>query len=159
LEVRGAAAYPAKVDWGTADRKVVDHYLGAGLRFFYVRKDLNIDKERVLYTAVFDPEILKDELNTMALEAGVKLYLHSWGTQPLMEENAVKGVFFESKSNGKPFLGNALIPPATAISSGRAPISTISLTSRRTAKLAMIVWLTNVDLSGTMSSDLCRRNT
>ena len=74
--------------------------------WFYVRKDPNQGgKNRVLYTAVVDPEILKDELNDMAMEAGVDLLLHSWGTRPIMEGDIVKGVFFESKSGRQAILG------------------------------------------------------
>ena len=61
LDARGGTSYPKKKDWGTVDRKVVDYYLDANLGWFYIRKDPNIGgKERVLYTAVVDPEILKD---------------------------------------------------------------------------------------------------
>lgn len=62
LSARGGASYPKKKDWGTTDRKVVDYYNSA-LPWFYIRKDPNIGgKERVLYSAVVDPEILKDDL-------------------------------------------------------------------------------------------------
>src|SRR5208283_3215380 len=46
LEKRGATSYPNKADWGTTDRRVVDYYLDANLGWFYVRKDLNIGRER-----------------------------------------------------------------------------------------------------------------
>lgn len=49
-----------------------------------------------------DPEIFKDELNDMVTEAGADLFLHSWGTEPIMDGNAVKGVIFESKSGRRP---------------------------------------------------------
>jgi hypothetical protein len=149
LAARGAAAFPPKADWGTAERKVVDYYLDAGMRFFCVRQDLNSGLERVLYTAVFDPEILKDELNTMALEAGVKLYLHSWGTVPIMEGKEVKGVIFESKSGRRAVLAKVVID-----STGDGDIFTAAgaeydgrLSPKlRTSMLAMAYWLTNVDV-------------
>ena len=45
----------------------------------------------------------------MVEDAGVKLYLHSWGTKAIMEDNTVKGVIFESKSGRKAILGKVVI--------------------------------------------------
>jgi hypothetical protein len=64
---------------------------------------------RVRLTATVDPELLKCILNDMAEEAGVKLYLHSWGTQAIVEKGAVKGVIFESKSGRQAILGKVVI--------------------------------------------------
>jgi hypothetical protein len=51
--------------------EVLGHYLDANLGWFYVRKDLNLGgRERLVYTAVVDPEVLKAELNDMVTEAG-----------------------------------------------------------------------------------------
>ena len=149
LDVRGGTSYPKKEDWGTTDRKVVDYYLNANLGWFYIRKDLNIGQERVLYTAVVDPEILKDEFNDMVTEAGVDLWLHSWGTQPIMEGNSVKGVIFESKSGRQAILGKVVID-----STGDGDLFVAAgaeyddkLENRfRTAWLAFVFWLANVDI-------------
>ena len=78
MDGRGAASYPEKQDWGTSERKVVDYYLNARMGNFFVRDNKKLAKEVVLYSALVDPEVLKDELNDMMKEAGVKLYLHSW---------------------------------------------------------------------------------
>jgi hypothetical protein len=56
-----------------------------------------------------DPELLKCILNDMAGEAGVKLLLHSWGTQAIVEDNTVKGVIFESKSGRQAIMGKVVI--------------------------------------------------
>jgi len=150
LDARGGASYPKKEDWGTMDRKVVDYYLKATLGWFYIRKDPNAGgKERVLYTAVVDPEILKDELNSMVVEAGVDLFLHSWGTMPIMDGNTVKGVIFESKSGRQAILGKVVID-----STGDGDIFVAAgaefddkLDNRiRTAWLAFVFWLVNVDI-------------
>jgi len=109
LDKRGGTSYPAKKDWGTTDRKVVDYYLDANLGWFYVRQDFNRNKECVLYTAVVDPEILKDEFNDMVLESGANLLLHSWGVQPIMDGNTAKGVIFESKSGRQAILAKVVI--------------------------------------------------
>ena len=99
MKARNAAFCPNKEDWGTTDSKTLEYYLNANRGVFYVRQDPNIGgRERLLYTAVLDPEVLKAELNDMVTEAGVDLLLHSWGTRPIMEGDTVRGVFFESKS-------------------------------------------------------------
>jgi hypothetical protein len=109
LDARGAAHYPKREDWGSADSKLVDYYTDANLAFFYIRDDLNSGCKRVLYTALTDPEIMKCELNDMMVEAGVKLYLHSWGVRPITEGPAVKGVFIENKSGRQAITAKTVI--------------------------------------------------
>jgi hypothetical protein len=149
LDKRGGTSYTKKKDRGSADKKAVDYYMGANLGWFYVRKDFNTDKQRVLYSAVVDPEILKDELNDTVLGAGSDLLLHSWGTQVIMENNAARGVFFESKSGRQAILGKIIID-ATGdgdmfVSAG-AEYDNECDNKRRTAWLAFVWWLTNVNI-------------
>jgi hypothetical protein len=149
LDKRGGCSYPAPKDRGTAAKKVVDYYLDANLGWFYVRKDHNTGKNRVIYSAVVDPEILKDELNDMVLEAGAELLLHSWGTRAVTDGNNIKGVIFESKSGRQAILGNVIID-ATGdgdifVSAG-AEFDNNCDNKRRTAWLALTWWLTNVNL-------------
>jgi hypothetical protein len=148
LDARGATDYPEKKDWGTTDPEIVNRYLEAGMAFFYIRQDLNINKPRVLYTAVYDPEILKDELNDMVGEAKVKLYLHSWGTQPVMEGKSVRGVIFESKSGRQAVLGKVVIDSTgdgdMFVAAGAEFDNQLS-PKLRTSMLAMIYWITNID--------------
>jgi hypothetical protein len=150
LTRRGGTSYPRKEDWGTTNPRIVDYYLNAELGFFYVRKDLNRDgKQAVLYTAVIDPEILKDELNDMVLGAGAELFLHSWGTQPIMDGDTVKGVIFESKSGRQAILGKVIID-ATGdgdifVRAGAEFDSSLS-NKNRTAWLASTWWMANVDI-------------
>ncbi len=149
LDRRGVVHYPPQADWGTTDRKVVDLYLDANLRHFYVRNNLNISKEIALYTVLYDPEILKDELNVMAQEAGVKLYLHSWGVKPIMEGKAVKGVIFESKSGRQAVLGKVVIDSTgdgdMFVAAGVDFDNQLS-PKLRTSMLAMVFWIMNVDV-------------
>lgn len=149
IDARGGAVYPKKEDWGTTREDVVNYYHKANFDWFYLRKDLNINKTRVLYTVVVDPEILKDELNDMVIEAGVDLLLHSWGVQPIMEGEKVKGVFFESKSGRQAILGKVVIDSTgdgdIFVASGADYDETLS-PKLRTAWLANVFWLTNVDI-------------
>jgi hypothetical protein len=151
LTRRGGTSYPRKEDWGTTNHKIVDYYLKAGLGFFYIRKDLNRNgKQAVLYTAVIDPEILKDELNDMVLGAGAELFLHSWGTLPIMDGDTVKGVIFESKSGRQAILGKVIID-ATGdgdifVRAGAEFDASLS-NKHRTAWLASTWWMANVDIN------------
>jgi hypothetical protein len=149
LDMRGGTSYTPKKDRGSAAKKAVDYYLDANLGWFYVRKDQNTGVQRVLYSAVVDPEILKGELNDMVLGAGSELLLHAWGTQVIMENNAVKGVFFESKSGRQAILGKVIID-ATGdgdmfVAAG-ADFDNECDNKRRTAWLAFVWWMTNVNL-------------
>jgi hypothetical protein len=148
MDSRGAAAHPKKSDWGSSERKVVDYYLDANMGHFYVRDNNKLGKKVVLYSAVVDPEVLKDELNDMVREAGVKLYLHSWGTQPVMEGNRVRGIIFESKSGRQAILAKVVIDSTgdgdLLIPSGADVITEIKRPSR-IANLAFCFWITNVD--------------
>ncbi len=150
VAARGGASYPPKELRGTTDPKVVDYYLNANMGNFYVRKDPNRDgKQAVMYTAVLDPEMLKDELNDMVLGAGADLFLHSWGTQPIMDGDTVKGIIFESKSGRQAIMGKVVID-ATGdgdifVRAGAEFDSTLS-NRHRTAWLAFTFWMTNVDI-------------
>ena len=119
VDARGAADFPKKEDWGSTDPKLVRHYVDANLAFFYIRRDLNLGKDRVLYTVVVDPEILKCELNNMMEEAGVTLCLHSWGTRPIMDGNRVRGVLWKTSRGGRRSRpGSSSTAPGTGTCSG-----------------------------------------
>jgi hypothetical protein len=150
LDKRGGTTYTPKKDRGSAAKKAVDYYLDANLGWFFVRNDYNTDQKRVLYSAVVDPEILKAELNDMVLESQADLLLHSWGTQVIMKKNVVQGVFFESKSGRQAILGKVIID-ATGdgdifVAAG-AEYDNECDNKRRTAWLALVWWMTNVNLT------------
>ena len=135
LDAKGATHYPKKEDWGSADEKLVKRYTDANLAWFYIRHDLNIGRKRVLYTALIDPEIMKCELNTMMQEAGVELYLHSWGTRPIVDGNTVKGVFIENKSGRQAILAKVVID-SCIISLNLSAWSYLKLSARARSTLA-----------------------
>jgi hypothetical protein len=150
LTVRGAASYPAKEDWGSTEDRVVDYYHKARLDWFYIREDYKLKRKRVLYTAVVDPEVFKDELNDLVAEAGVDLLLHAWGVLPIMEGNRAKGVIFESKSGRQAALAKVVIDSTgdgdLFVAAGAEFDSTLA-PELRTAMLANVMWLTHVDLN------------
>jgi hypothetical protein len=127
---------------------VLDYYHNANMGWFYVRKDPNLGgQERLLYTAVLDPEVLKAELDAMVVEAGVDLLLHSWGTRPIMEGNCAKGVFFESKSGRQAILAKVVIDSTGDgdIFVGAGAAFDDELQSNFRTALAFSYWLAGVD--------------
>jgi hypothetical protein len=100
LEPIGGVLVPRREEKGSTDEKLVSRWR----RFMG-----NVNRGRIEYTAWVDPELLKCVLNDMVEEAGVKLYLHSWGARAIAEDNRVKGVVFESKSGRQAVLGKVII--------------------------------------------------
>jgi hypothetical protein len=149
LDDRDATDYPKKEDWGSTDEKLVQHYIDANLAWFYIRDDLNIGRKRVLYTALIDPEIMKCELNNMMEEAGVKLYLHSWGARPIVEENTVKGVIIENKSGRQAILAKVVIDSTgdgDLLQPAGAECDTRMVPGLRIANFAFPFWIGNVNM-------------
>jgi len=158
LASRGAASFPEKRFWGKSEAPVVEKYLKANMMHFYIRKNGAGDYV-VLYTAVIDPEVGKDELNTMVAEAGAELLLHTWVTAPIMEENTVKGVIVENKSGRQALLGKVVID---ATGDGDLLPGTGTETTdymepgTRIAQWGYVYWVCNVDLKkldGFMSAE------
>jgi hypothetical protein len=50
------------------------------------------------------PETMKLTAQSMVLEAGAELLFHAWGAEPIVENGAVRGVFFESKQGRRAIL-------------------------------------------------------
>jgi hypothetical protein len=149
LDDRDATDYPKKEDWGSTDEKLVQHYIDANLAWFYIRDDLNIGRKRVLYTALIDPEIMKCELNNMMEEAGVKLYLHSWGARPIVEGNTVKGVIIENKSGRQAILAKVVIDSTgdgDLLQPAGAECDTRMVPVLRIANFAFPFWIGNVNM-------------
>jgi hypothetical protein len=141
LDARDAVDYPKKEHWGSVDKEIVRYYFDRS--FFYTRLD------RVCYAAIIDAEISKCVLNDMVEEAGVKTYLHSWGTEPIMEGNTCKGVIFESKSGRQAILAKVVIDSTG--DGDLLPYAGIEFEDNippnfRIANLALIFWIDGVDL-------------
>ncbi|MCR3923005.1 MAG: FAD-dependent oxidoreductase [Firmicutes bacterium] len=100
LDAVGGVLYPSKEELGSSDKDVIERW--KNVLFVVVGGKIRL-------TATVDPEWLKGILNDMVEEAGVKLYLHSWGTEAIVEDGVVKGVIFESKSGRKAILGKVII--------------------------------------------------
>ncbi len=133
--------YPKKEHWGSKDPKLVAYYEDRS--FFYVRE------KTVIYSVHIDAEISKCILQDMMKEAGVKTYLHSWGTEPVMDGNQVKGVIFESKSGRQAVLAKVVIDSTgdgDLLPYARAEFESDIDPSLRIANLSFSYWIANVDL-------------
>jgi hypothetical protein len=140
LDKYNAATYPPKETWGSDDKRLVSYWNDRV--FFYAR--LN----RVVYSALIDAEISKCVLADMVNGAGVKTYLHSWGTVPIMEGNKAKGVIFESKSGRQAVLANVVIDctgDGDLLPFTPARFDTDIDPKIRIANLALCFWIDGVD--------------
>jgi len=141
MDKREATAYAPKELWGCTDKSVVKEWFDRS--FFNVRLD------RIVYSALFDAEILKCVLNDMVEEAGVKVYLHAWGTRTIMDGKRATGVIMESKSGRQAILAKVVIDgtadgdlfPSAGITYDTDIDPTI-----RIAHLSLCYWISNVNL-------------
>jgi ribulose 1,5-bisphosphate synthetase/thiazole synthase len=113
-------------------------------------RDISKTKEPGLtrHSCMVDPELLKCILNDMALQAGVNLLLHSWGTSAIVEQNRVKGVIFESKSGRQAILGKVIIDATgdgDIFASAGAEFEGTTDHKMRNAGMAMVFRIANVD--------------
>jgi hypothetical protein len=138
---REAADYPKKEHWGSTDKKLVAYYED--------RSFFNVREKTVIYSVHIDAEISKCILNDMVEKAGVKTYLHSWGTEPVMDGNTVKGVIFESKSGRQAVLAKVVIDSTgdgDLLPYSGADFESDIDPTLRIANLSFSYWIANVDL-------------
>ncbi len=149
VKARGGADYPPRESWGRPDAPLVGKYAKANMGHFYIR-DNEKGERVVLYTAVIDPEVGKDELAVMAEEAGAELLLHSWVVAPILEGNRVTGVLVENKAGRQALLAKVVID---ATGDGDLlsflPTETVEemRPGSRIAQFGWVYWVCNVDLA------------
>ncbi|MCK4862730.1 MAG: FAD-dependent oxidoreductase [Dehalococcoidales bacterium] len=139
LDTIGGTLRPRMEDIGSTDDKLVSYWR----RFMG-----NVVNGRIEHTAWVDPELLKCVLNDMVGEVGVKLSLHSWGTQAIVENGSVKGVIFESKSGRQAVLGKVIIDgtgDGDLLPSAGAEFDGTIDASSRSSMLALVFRLGNCD--------------
>jgi len=139
LDTIGGTLRPRMEDIGSTDDKLVSRWR----RFMG-----NVINGRIELTAWVDPELLKCVLNDMVEEAGVKLSLHSWGTQAIVNNGKVKGIIFESKSGRQAVLGEIIIDgtgDGDLLPSAGAEFDGTIDPSSRSSMLALVFRLGNCD--------------
>jgi hypothetical protein len=141
LEPLGGTLHPRKEDLGSSNPALISKW-----RHYF---STVVDNKIVLCVNV-DPELLKCVLNDMVTEAGIKLYLHSWGTRAIAEDGAVKGVVFESKSGRQAILAKVVVDATgdgDLLSSAGAGFDATWDPKLRSSQLALVFRLGNIDFN------------
>lgn len=88
---RGAAYFPPKSDWGSAEEKLVALNQRWGLVWGH-------GPHRVRYSVAYDAEEFKFALNEIASEAKVRMLFHSYACDAIVDGGRITGVAFQGKS-------------------------------------------------------------
>jgi 2-polyprenyl-6-methoxyphenol hydroxylase-like FAD-dependent oxidoreductase len=99
---RGAAYFPPKAEWGSEDAERVRRDQRWGLVWGH-------GPHRVRYSVAYDPEEFKFALSQMVEEAKVKLLLHAYACEAIVEGDRVTGVTFQGKSGRFAILAKAVV--------------------------------------------------
>ena len=102
LAQRGAAHFPAKTEWGSADEALVNRDQSWGLVWGH-------GPHRVRYSVAYEPEEFKFGLNQMTEEAGVRMLLHAYACDAIVQDGRVTGVTFQGKSGRFAILADVVI--------------------------------------------------
>ena len=90
---------PTRSDWGSRDTATADYWTQRSAAYHGI----------VTWSPTIDPEALKTLSLTMVQEQKVDLILHSWATEPIVEDGVVRGVIFESKSGRQAILAKVVV--------------------------------------------------
>jgi 2-polyprenyl-6-methoxyphenol hydroxylase-like FAD-dependent oxidoreductase len=99
---RGAAHFPSRSDWGSADEKLIASDQQWGLVW-------GRGPHRVRYSVAYDAEEFKFALNTMAEEAKVRLLFHCYACDAIVDGDRIIGTTFQGKSGRFAILAKTVI--------------------------------------------------
>ncbi len=102
LAKRGAAVAPPREQWNSANPDLVKHFARWGLVW-------GKGPHRVRYSVAYDAEEAKLALAQMVTDAKVRLLLHSWACDPIVDGARVHGVAFQSKSGRFAILADIVV--------------------------------------------------
>lgn len=102
LEKRAAAVAPPRSEWNDPDPALVRHYQRWGLVW-------GKGPHRVRYSVAYDAEEAKFALAQMVTESKVRLLLHAWACDPLLDGSRVRGVAFQAKSGRFAILADVVV--------------------------------------------------
>lgn len=94
-----AIAGPPREEWGSQDPAKAAHWSLRTAAYHGI----------VTWSPTIDPERLKLLSQEIVIERGVKLIYHSWAAQPIVENNAVVGVTFESKEGRMAIMAKVVV--------------------------------------------------
>lgn len=84
---KAACMGPPKNVWGQRDAATAEYWFYRSAAYHGV----------VTWSPTIDPEALKSLSMQMIIENSVRLVLHSWAVAPIVDDNALRGIVFESK--------------------------------------------------------------
>jgi hypothetical protein len=96
---KDAVMGPPRAAWGAKDAATVDYWTYRTAAF----------QNTVTWSPTVDPEALKTLSMTMLREHKVKLTLHAWAVQPIIEDNRLRGAIFESKEGRHAILAKVVV--------------------------------------------------
>ncbi len=99
---RGAAYFPPRGEWGSADEKLVARDQRWGLVWGH-------GPHRVRYSVAYDAEEFKFALNEMAAEPKLRLLFHCYACDAIVDAGRIGGVTFQSKSGRFAILAKTVI--------------------------------------------------
>jgi hypothetical protein len=99
---RGGAFHPSPAEWGSPDPALVERDRRWGLVW-------GSGPHRVRYSVAYDPEEFRFALNDMVETSGVRLLLHVWACEPLLDGTRVIGVTLQGKSGRVAVLADVVI--------------------------------------------------
>ncbi len=102
LAQRNAAYFPPQSEWGSEDATLVARDRDWGLVWGH-------GPHRVRYSVAYDPEEFKFALNNMVEEANVRLLMHAYACDAIVEERRIAGVTFQGKSGRFAILAKVVI--------------------------------------------------
>jgi hypothetical protein len=102
LQQRGAAHFPSRAEWGSADEKLIAHNQQWGLVWGHA-------PHRVRYSVAYDAEEFKFALNTMTEEAKARVLFHCYACDAIVDGDRITGVTFQSKSGRFAILAKTVI--------------------------------------------------
>ncbi len=145
-KVPGAVMGPEGDEVGSNDPEKLDRWSV----FWDATSSCEDSPKRVVRSVYFEPNQLKIEMDKMLKEeeARIRVYCHCWACRPIMEDDAVKGVIFESKEGRKAILAKVVIDATgdgDIFSQTGAPFSEIKDYDTRSVSTALVFRVGGVD--------------
>ncbi len=90
---------PPRTDWGSRDSTTAAYWAQRTAAYHGI----------VTWSPTIDPEALKTLSLTMIEEQNVDLLLHTWATEPIVEDGVMRGAIFESKAGRQAILAKVIV--------------------------------------------------
>lgn len=96
---KDAVLGPPRNSWGSKDAATAAYWAQRTAAYHGI----------VTWSPTIDPEALKTLSMQMVLEQKIRLTLHSWAVEPIIEHNTMRGAIFESKEGRQAILAKVVI--------------------------------------------------